>query len=136
MRRSRCRRKRTESMPAPADFYLFPQLKMDMKGHRFVDSDEWLATLTAESQGLGLNPGEDIDVCKCIGASRHEGTLNNRRAARLLVRLVERMRGGRPLTLPQGVLPQNWGGTELNCTVTCMVLKATANDRRTSSTLP
>ncbi|GFX78014.1 hypothetical protein TNCV_971681 [Trichonephila clavipes] len=31
------------------------------------------------------------------------------------------MRGAMPLTLPQ-----NWGGTELNCTVTCMVLRATA----------
>ncbi|GFX19850.1 uncharacterized protein TNCV_1434111 [Trichonephila clavipes] len=31
---------------------------------------------------------------------------------------------------PQSVLPLNWGGTELNRTVTCMVLKATANDRR------
>ncbi|GFV23984.1 hypothetical protein TNCV_1316381 [Trichonephila clavipes] len=28
------------------------------------------------------------------------------------------------------VLPLNWGGTEPNSTVTCMVLKATANDRR------
>ncbi|GFV47766.1 transposable element Tcb1 transposase [Trichonephila clavipes] len=27
--------------------------------------------------------------------------------------------------LPPGALPQNWGGTELNHTVTCMVLKAT-----------
>ncbi|GFT70454.1 hypothetical protein TNCV_2658771 [Trichonephila clavipes] len=36
----------------------------------------------------------------------------------------------------QGVLPQNWGGTELNHTVICMVLKATANDRRTSCPLP
>ncbi|GFU46595.1 hypothetical protein TNCV_1546151 [Trichonephila clavipes] len=39
------------------------------------------------------------------------------------------MKGGRP----QGVLPQNWGGTELNHTVTCWVLKAMARDRRTSS---
>ncbi|GFW08262.1 uncharacterized protein TNCV_1655771 [Trichonephila clavipes] len=30
----------------------------------------------------------------------------------------------------QGVLPQNWGGNEPNRTVTCMVLKAKANDRR------
>ncbi|GFW92831.1 uncharacterized protein TNCV_1736241 [Trichonephila clavipes] len=30
----------------------------------------------------------------------------------------------------QGVLPQNWGDTELNRSVTCRVLKATANDRR------
>ncbi|GFX05835.1 hypothetical protein TNCV_1662741 [Trichonephila clavipes] len=27
----------------------------------------------------------------------------------------------------------NWGGTELNRSVICMVIKATANDRRTSS---
>ncbi|GFX64689.1 hypothetical protein TNCV_4681651 [Trichonephila clavipes] len=33
----------------------------------------------------------------------------------------------------QGVLPRHWGGTELNRSVTCMLLKATANDRRTSS---
>ncbi|GFX74585.1 hypothetical protein TNCV_1158021 [Trichonephila clavipes] len=38
--------------------------------------------------------------------------------------------------LPQGVLAQNWSGTELNRSVTCMVLKATANDRRASSPLP
>ncbi|GFV60232.1 uncharacterized protein TNCV_3553921 [Trichonephila clavipes] len=31
---------------------------------------------------------------------------------------------------PQSVLPLNWGGTEANRTVTCMVLKATDNDRR------
>ncbi|GFX46172.1 hypothetical protein TNCV_2298211 [Trichonephila clavipes] len=43
------------------------------------------------------------------------------------------MRDGRPLTIPWGALPQNWGGTELNRTATCMVLKATANDRRTSN---
>ncbi|GFU86884.1 hypothetical protein TNCV_81 [Trichonephila clavipes] len=30
---------------------------------------------------------------------------------------------------PQGVLPQNWGETDLNHSVTCMVLKATVNDR-------
>ncbi|GFW99569.1 uncharacterized protein TNCV_3418021 [Trichonephila clavipes] len=30
---------------------------------------------------------------------------------------------------PQSVLPQNWGETELNRSATCMVLKATANDR-------
>ncbi|GFY36590.1 hypothetical protein TNCV_27951 [Trichonephila clavipes] len=31
---------------------------------------------------------------------------------------------------PQGVLPQNWGKIEQIRTVTCMVLKAKANDRR------
>ncbi|GFW39376.1 uncharacterized protein TNCV_1833591 [Trichonephila clavipes] len=71
-----------------------------------------------------------MDVCKCIMPSRHGDSLNNRRVASLLVRLVE---GEERLNVPdhpQGVLPQNWGETELNRPVTCMVLKATANDRR------
>ncbi|GFW43588.1 uncharacterized protein TNCV_4769401 [Trichonephila clavipes] len=45
--------------------------------------------LTAVPLGLGLNPGEDMDVCKCIVPSRHGGTLNSRRAASPLVGLVE-----------------------------------------------
>ncbi|GFX08059.1 hypothetical protein TNCV_1237381 [Trichonephila clavipes] len=36
----------------------------------------------------------------------------------------------RPCKRGQSVLPLNWGGTETNRSVTCMVLKATANDRR------
>ncbi|GFV39408.1 hypothetical protein TNCV_1231091 [Trichonephila clavipes] len=36
----------------------------------------------------------------------------------------------------QGVLPQNWGGIKSNRTVTCMVLKATINDRHKCSPLP
>ncbi|GFW50729.1 hypothetical protein TNCV_2890311 [Trichonephila clavipes] len=36
----------------------------------------------------------------------------------------------------QGVVPQNWGGTELYRNATYMVLKATVNDKRTSSPLP
>ncbi|GFY10661.1 hypothetical protein TNCV_2194821 [Trichonephila clavipes] len=48
-----------------------------------------LATLTAMSLGLGSNPGEDMDVCKCIVPSWHGGTLNSRRAASPLVKLVE-----------------------------------------------
>ncbi|GFW17697.1 uncharacterized protein TNCV_2652541 [Trichonephila clavipes] len=39
--------------------------------------------------GLGSNPGEDIDVCKCIVPSWHGGTLNSRRAASPLLRLAE-----------------------------------------------
>ncbi|GFX29226.1 uncharacterized protein TNCV_3217601 [Trichonephila clavipes] len=49
---------------------------------------QWLATLTAVPWGLGSNPGEDMDVCKCIVPSRHGG-INSRRAASPLVRLVE-----------------------------------------------
>ncbi|GFV42987.1 hypothetical protein TNCV_2661821 [Trichonephila clavipes] len=50
----------------------------------------------------------------------HGGTLNSRRAASPLVWLVG---GGREVG-------GNWGRTEQNRTVTCMVLKAKANDRR------
>ncbi|GFV66578.1 cullin-4A [Trichonephila clavipes] len=59
---------------------------------------------------------------------RHGGTLNSRRAASPLVRLEGEERWEAPN--PQRVFPLNWGETELNCSVTCMVLKATANDRR------
>ncbi|GFU65423.1 hypothetical protein TNCV_633461 [Trichonephila clavipes] len=36
--------------------------------------------------GLGSNPGEEMDVCKCIVPSQHGGTSNSRRAASPLVR--------------------------------------------------
>ncbi|GFX90279.1 uncharacterized protein TNCV_3848541 [Trichonephila clavipes] len=71
-----------------------------------------------------------MDVCKCIVPSWHGGTLNSHRAASSLVRWVEGEERWEALTTPQSVLPLNWGETELNCSVTCMVLKATANDRR------
>ncbi|GFV76976.1 hypothetical protein TNCV_690461 [Trichonephila clavipes] len=38
--------------------------------------------------GLVSNSGEGMDVCKCIVPSRHGGTLNGRRVACPLVRLV------------------------------------------------
>ncbi|GFT29125.1 hypothetical protein TNCV_3587381 [Trichonephila clavipes] len=69
--------------------------------------------------GLGSYPAEGIDVCNCIMPLRHRGTLNNHRAP----------------DYTQGTLPQNWGATEPNYTVTCMVLKATDNDRLKSSPL-
>ncbi|GFX58872.1 uncharacterized protein TNCV_805761 [Trichonephila clavipes] len=71
-----------------------------------------------------------MDVCKCIVPSRHGATLNSRRAASPLVRLVEGEERWEATDHTQGVLPLNWGETELNRSVTCMVLKATANDRR------
>ncbi|GFV58116.1 hypothetical protein TNCV_2109441 [Trichonephila clavipes] len=59
-------------------------------------------------------------------------TLNNHRAAGPLVGLMKKeKRGGAP-DQPQGFLPLNWGGTEQNRIVTCMVLKAKANGRRTN----
>ncbi|GFV42916.1 uncharacterized protein TNCV_1587241 [Trichonephila clavipes] len=57
-------------------------------------------------------------------------TLTSRRAISPLVRLVERKERREASDHSQDVLPQNWGGTEQNRTVTCMVLKAKANDRR------
>ncbi|GFX75278.1 hypothetical protein TNCV_3043001 [Trichonephila clavipes] len=42
-----------------------------------------------DSKGLGSNPGEDMNVCKCILPSRQGCTLNSRQAASPLVRLVE-----------------------------------------------
>ncbi|GFS57581.1 uncharacterized protein TNCV_1402321 [Trichonephila clavipes] len=71
-----------------------------------------------------------MGICECIVPSRHGGTLNRRRAASPLVSLVEREERREAPNHPQGVLPRNWGKTELNRSVTCMVLIATANDRR------
>ncbi|GFU86391.1 uncharacterized protein TNCV_1417431 [Trichonephila clavipes] len=78
----------------------------------------------------GVNPGEGMDVCQCIEPSQHGCTLNSRRAASPLVRLVEREKRWEVPDYSQGVLRQSWGETEQNCTVTCMVLKDTGNDRR------
>ncbi|GFX83654.1 uncharacterized protein TNCV_326031 [Trichonephila clavipes] len=64
------------------------------------------------------------------------GTLISRRALSPLVRLVDGEERWEASDHPEGLLPQNLGGTEPNHTVTCMVLKATANDRRTASPLP
>ncbi|GFV93772.1 uncharacterized protein TNCV_366721 [Trichonephila clavipes] len=61
---------------------------------------------------------------------RHEGTLNSRRAASLLVWLVEWEERWETPDHPKGFLPLNWDGTEQNRTITCIVLKVEANDRR------
>ncbi|GFU47765.1 uncharacterized protein TNCV_4465131 [Trichonephila clavipes] len=81
-------------------------------------TDLWLATLIAVPLGLGLNPGEDVDVCKCIVPSCHGNTLNSRRAACPLVRLVEGKELWEVPDCSQGVLPLNWGEIKLNCSVT------------------
>ncbi|GFT81915.1 uncharacterized protein TNCV_3908891 [Trichonephila clavipes] len=72
-----------------------------------------------------------MDVCKCIVPSRQGGgTLNSRRATSPLVRLVDGEERWEAPDHPQGVLPQNWGRTEQNRNVTCMVVKAKDNERR------
>ncbi|GFY25350.1 uncharacterized protein TNCV_2484701 [Trichonephila clavipes] len=71
-----------------------------------------------------------MDVCKCIGSLRHGGTVNSRQAASPLVRLVEGEARWKTPGHTRSFLPQNWGGTKQNRTVTCMMLRAMANDRR------
>ncbi|GFW94387.1 uncharacterized protein TNCV_1433221 [Trichonephila clavipes] len=68
-------------------------------------------------------PEEDMGVCKCIVPLRHGGTLNSRRAASPLVRLVEGEERWEAPDQPQGVLPQNWGEAELNRSVTSIYRK-------------
>ncbi|GFW04326.1 uncharacterized protein TNCV_876991 [Trichonephila clavipes] len=69
--------------------------------------------LTAVPLGLGSNHGEDMDVCKYIVPSRHDCSFNKRRAASLLVRLVEGEERWEVPDHPQGVLPQIWSEAEL-----------------------
>ncbi|GFW98878.1 hypothetical protein TNCV_4655051 [Trichonephila clavipes] len=64
--------------------------------------------------------------CRAVGTGR--------RAASPLVRLGEE-RWEAP-DHPQGILPRNWGETELNRSVTCMVLKAKAQRQASLSPLP
>ncbi|GFU24537.1 uncharacterized protein TNCV_2264901 [Trichonephila clavipes] len=67
-----------------------------------------------------------MGVCKCIVPSRHGGPSSLKSSSEV---------GGKEREVkapdhPQGILHQNWGEIELNRSVTCMLLKATANDRR------
>ncbi|GFU86065.1 uncharacterized protein TNCV_654591 [Trichonephila clavipes] len=66
----------------------------------------------------------------CIVPSWYGGTLTSRRAVSPLVRRMEEEERWEAFDSPQGGLPQNWRGPEQNRTVTCLVLKARANDRR------
>ncbi|GFV96098.1 hypothetical protein TNCV_1870591 [Trichonephila clavipes] len=83
-------------------------------------------TLIAATQALCSNPGKGMDVYKCIVAWSYSKYLYSREGS-------ERDFCGRPLIPPQGALTLHWRGTKQNRTVTYMVLKATANDRRKNS---
>ncbi|GFX26289.1 uncharacterized protein TNCV_948881 [Trichonephila clavipes] len=85
-----------------------------------IQDIKWLATLTAVSYDLGLNPEKGIDVCKCIVPSQQGDTLNSCRAAKPLVRLVEGEERWKTPDHLQGILSQNWGGNEPKLTVTCI----------------
>ncbi|GFV31761.1 uncharacterized protein TNCV_2098201 [Trichonephila clavipes] len=73
-----------------------------------------------------------MDVCKCIVPSQHEGTLNSRRSASSLGRLVEGKERWEIPDLSQGVLSQNWGGNEPKRTLSCMLLKSMTNYKHTN----
>ncbi|GFU66660.1 uncharacterized protein TNCV_3111441 [Trichonephila clavipes] len=59
--------------------------------------------------GPGLNPVEDMDVCKCIVPSRHGGTLNSRRATTPFVRSMEGKEMWEAPEHPQDVFLQKLG---------------------------
>ncbi|GFS57196.1 mariner Mos1 transposase [Trichonephila clavipes] len=54
-KRSRCRRKHTETIPGPEDFYLFPWLKMKLKDNFFVDSNEVIQNGTKQLKVISKN---------------------------------------------------------------------------------
>ncbi|GFW92990.1 uncharacterized protein TNCV_4209261 [Trichonephila clavipes] len=66
---------------------------------------------------LGSNPGEDMDVCKCIVPSRHGGTLNSCRDASSLVRLLEGDERSEAPDPPTGCSLSNlgWNQAKLYC---------------------
>ncbi|GFX88302.1 uncharacterized protein TNCV_1705231 [Trichonephila clavipes] len=71
-----------------------------------------------------------MDVCKCLVSLLHGDSLNSRRDASHLLRLVEgKERWGASDHL-QTVLPQNWSETNPNSTVISMVFKSTDNENR------
>ncbi|GFU24195.1 uncharacterized protein TNCV_2007711 [Trichonephila clavipes] len=84
---------------------------------------------TAVNDGLDKK-GLEFESRRRHGCLWHGGTLNNHRATSPLVRLEEGEERWEAYDHPKGVLPQNWGRTEQNSTVTRVVLKAKANDRR------
>ncbi|GFT06100.1 hypothetical protein TNCV_1595211 [Trichonephila clavipes] len=84
-------------------------------------------------KGLGSNHGGGMDDRKCTVPSRHGNTLNSRRATSRLVRLVDVEEMRKDPVYHQGVLLQNWCGTETKRSVPCMVFKVLNKDRRASS---
>ncbi|GFY32331.1 hypothetical protein TNCV_3558391 [Trichonephila clavipes] len=63
-----------------------------------------------------------------IVSLRHEDT--TLRSAKTILRLVERAESLKAPNHPQGALPQNFGGSETNHPVTCIMLKAEGNYMR------
>ncbi|GFT15769.1 hypothetical protein TNCV_4943191 [Trichonephila clavipes] len=82
---------RTETVETFELVKVEPKLLREEKGEREScrpSGIKGIKVSDAVPKGLGLNPGEDMDVFICTVPSRHEGTLNSRRAASHLVRLM------------------------------------------------
>ncbi|GFS81152.1 uncharacterized protein TNCV_1224021 [Trichonephila clavipes] len=69
---------------------------------------------------MGSNPGEGMNVYKCIVVLRQGVTLNSHRTASPLMRLVEEEERWETPDHLQDILPQNRGGTEPNRVVSCI----------------
>ncbi|GFV25091.1 hypothetical protein TNCV_1006851 [Trichonephila clavipes] len=96
-----------------------------------LHSNSWRdVTVTLNVTGQGSNPREDVDVCKCTVPSWHGSILNSRKFSREVGEGEERWEAP---DLNTGCSPSKSGW---NRAKSYMVLKATANDRRTSSPLP
>ncbi|GFX75020.1 hypothetical protein TNCV_1845921 [Trichonephila clavipes] len=118
----------------PEDFWLTECLKCPHSAQLYEDCFEvfrWLhrnimgfmqdgSPAHFRIDGLGSNPGEDMDVRKRIEPSRRGGTLNSHRAASS----VEREERWETHVHPHAVLAQNWSRTEEIRAVTSVVLKA------------
>ncbi|GFV10191.1 hypothetical protein TNCV_3661431 [Trichonephila clavipes] len=73
--------------------------------------------LTTVPLGIGSNPGEDTDVCKCIMPSRNGSTLNSCRVASPLVGLVVEDERWEVLDPPPRCSPSKlgWNRTKSYC---------------------
>ncbi|GFS69122.1 uncharacterized protein TNCV_4009841 [Trichonephila clavipes] len=85
-----------------------------------IGCDESLRHLSTNILGRLLGLYFDLSSIEQIWVafkmpSRHGGTLNSRRAASPLVRLVEGEESWEAPDHLQGVLPLNWGETEIIC---------------------
>ncbi|GFX96272.1 uncharacterized protein TNCV_2291601 [Trichonephila clavipes] len=116
---------------APCDFFHFRHLNLAYREpllpHLKKFRQNWKISWTSKSlvpELLPVTAAPNVELCEY---SRE--LFCSRPAASLLVRLVEEEARWEESDHPQGVLTIIWGGTEPNHTVTCMVLKATANDR-------
>ncbi|GFV88148.1 uncharacterized protein TNCV_3242971 [Trichonephila clavipes] len=104
----------------------FSVMSAEISRRKIVSAAELIIT------GLCSISGEVMDVCKCIVPLRHRGTLNSRRDATHLVRLVEREERWKAPDHLQGVFLQNWDELSKIVPSTLWCLKL----RRTGGPLP